>query len=99
MQIKISSVVPCLFVLFFLGNENMYWLTRYNSESLKIDMEDFDGNKVTVLYKFFAVGSSEDMYRLRAEDFEGDAGIDPSKSMSHIFALDIFDSTWSFLSH
>ena len=75
----------------------MYWLTRYNSESLKIDMEDFDGNKVSVIYKFFAVGSSEDMYRLRAEDFEGDAGIDTSKSMSYIFALDIFDSTWSFL--
>ena len=77
-----------MFVCFvFLGNENMYWLTRYNSESLKIDMEDFDGNKVSVLYKFFAVGSVDDMYRLRAEDFEGDEGIDTSKSMSYIFAL------------
>ena len=40
---------------------------------LRIDLEDFDGNKSHAVYQRFRISSEEDSYRLSASNYTGDA--------------------------
>ncbi|KTG36135.1 hypothetical protein cypCar_00043932 [Cyprinus carpio] len=54
---------------YWLGLENMYQLTRNRKYMLRVDLEDFEGNQVFVLYSSFSVGPEADGYRLHVSGF------------------------------
>ncbi|XP_058490457.1 microfibril-associated glycoprotein 4-like [Solea solea] len=54
---------------FWLGLENIHVLTQRKSYELRVDMEDFEGNKAYVYYSTFSVGPEEDGYRLQVGGF------------------------------
>uniref|UniRef100_A0A673N526 Microfibril-associated glycoprotein 4-like n=1 Tax=Sinocyclocheilus rhinocerous TaxID=307959 RepID=A0A673N526_9TELE len=60
---------------YWLGLENMYQLTRKNKYMLRVDLEDFQGNKVFALYSSFSVDPEADGYKLHVSGFtDGGAG-------------------------
>ncbi|XP_026055743.1 microfibril-associated glycoprotein 4-like isoform X1 [Carassius auratus] len=60
---------------YWLGLENMYQLTRKNKYMLRVDLEDFQGNKAFALYSSFSVGPEADGYKLQVSGFkDGGAG-------------------------
>uniref|UniRef100_A0A8C1S973 Microfibril associated protein 4 n=1 Tax=Cyprinus carpio TaxID=7962 RepID=A0A8C1S973_CYPCA len=60
---------------YWLGLENMYQLTRNRAYILRVDLEDFQGNKVFAQYSNFSVGPETDGYKLQVSRFtDGGAG-------------------------
>jgi ficolin len=59
---------------FWLGNEALYLLTSNGKYKLRIDMEDFEGNKRYAEYSTFSISSSADNYRLTVSGYTGNAG-------------------------
>jgi predicted nucleic acid-binding Zn-ribbon protein len=59
---------------FWLGNENIYMLTNNEDYSLRIEMEDFEGNKRYAQYSHFKIHSEADYYKLEIDGYEGNAG-------------------------
>ena len=59
---------------FWAGNEFLYNLTKAGPMQLRIDMEDFDGNKAFAKCDEFQVGGEEDKYRLYVHGYRGTAG-------------------------
>lgn len=57
------------------GNYLLHTLTSFRKYSLRIDLEDFEGNTAFAMYKQFRVGSEEDGFRLTAEGYSGTAGL------------------------
>lgn len=57
------------------GLENLHHMTKEKRFELRVDMEDFEGNKVYSHYSSFYVGSESDGYVLEVSDFrDGGAG-------------------------
>ncbi|XP_050964061.1 microfibril-associated glycoprotein 4-like [Labeo rohita] len=75
---------------YWLGLENMYQLTCNRSYLLRVDLEDFDGNKVFALYSSFSVGPEADGYRLHVSGFT-DGGAGDSLSGHNAFRFSTFD--------
>ncbi|XP_069108438.1 microfibril-associated glycoprotein 4-like isoform X1 [Argopecten irradians] len=59
---------------FWLGNQALHFLTSQGGYELRIDMEDFDGNRRFCIYKFFHVGGLSTNYKLSIAYYSGDAG-------------------------
>ena len=60
---------------FWLGLEHMHRLTNvHGNATLRVDLEDSDGNRAHAQYTYFRVTSQEDGYRLFADGYSGDAG-------------------------
>ena len=61
---------------FWWGLNNMWMMTagRDRQYELRINMEDFDGEKRHAVYQGFRISSEEDGYRLSATNYTGDAG-------------------------
>ncbi|XP_060555530.1 angiopoietin-related protein 7-like [Ruditapes philippinarum] len=59
---------------FWLGNDNLYDLTEHGNHELRIDMEDFEGNKAYAKYSHFKVHGEVDKYRLEVSGYSGSAG-------------------------
>ena len=59
---------------FWLGNDNLHRLTATDDVILRVDLEDFDGNKTYAEYTTFKVADEEDNYRLLIERYSGTAG-------------------------
>jgi len=60
---------------YWLGLENIHRLTLSRKHELRVDMEDFEGNKVFARYSSFSVGSEADGYKLVVGGFKsGGAG-------------------------
>ncbi|XP_059893246.1 microfibril-associated glycoprotein 4-like isoform X5 [Gadus macrocephalus] len=60
---------------YWLGLENIHLLSGKKSYKLRVDMEDFDGAKVSAEYSSFNVASEKDGYRLTLSGFkDGGAG-------------------------
>uniref|UniRef100_A0A3Q2DUB7 Microfibril associated protein 4 n=1 Tax=Cyprinodon variegatus TaxID=28743 RepID=A0A3Q2DUB7_CYPVA len=60
---------------YWLGLETMHLLTQTRNYELRVDMEDFEGQKVFALYSAFSVGSEADGYKLNLGSFiRGAAG-------------------------
>ena len=64
---------------FWLGNDNLYCLTATDDVILRVDLEDFDGNKTYAEYTTFNVADEVDKYRLLIGGYNGTAG----DSMAH----------------
>ncbi|XP_078684952.1 uncharacterized protein LOC144918264 [Branchiostoma floridae x Branchiostoma belcheri] len=59
---------------YWLGNENIHLLTSKKDYSLRIDLEDWSGNKRYAEYDTFRVAGESDAYRLTVSGYSGTAG-------------------------
>ncbi|KAL7029323.1 hypothetical protein ACKWTF_006186 [Chironomus riparius] len=59
---------------FWMGNENIYMLTNNEDYALRIELEDFEGNKRYAQYSHFKVNPEADYYKLEIDGYEGNAG-------------------------
>ncbi|XP_028315281.1 fibrinogen-like protein 1 [Gouania willdenowi] len=59
---------------FWLGNDNLHYITAQGNYSLRINLEDFDGNQRYAEYKDFKVADEKDQYRLSFGAYVGTAG-------------------------
>ncbi|XP_071162193.1 ficolin-2-like [Mytilus edulis] len=59
---------------FWLGNKNIAQLTSEGTHELRIDVEDWDGNKRYAVYRNFSIGAASTKYRLSINDYSGNAG-------------------------
>ena len=59
---------------FWLGNDNLHRLTAADDVILRVDLEDFDGNKTYAEYTTFKVADEADKYRLLIGGYNGTAG-------------------------
>ncbi|XP_008286332.1 fibrinogen-like protein 1 [Stegastes partitus] len=59
---------------FWLGNDNLNYITAQGNYSLRISLEDFDGNQRYAEYKNFKVADEKDHYRLTFGAYIGTAG-------------------------
>ncbi|CAG9802723.1 unnamed protein product [Chironomus riparius] len=59
---------------FWMGNENIYMLTNNEDYALRIELEDFEGNKRYAQYAHFKIHSEADYYKLEIDGYEGNAG-------------------------
>ena len=59
---------------FWAGNELLHKLTKERPLELRIDMEDFDGNKRFAKYEKFQIEDEKDKYRLHVSGYSGTAG-------------------------
>ncbi|XP_060555534.1 angiopoietin-related protein 7-like [Ruditapes philippinarum] len=59
---------------FWLGNDNLQVLTEHGNHELRIDMEDFEGNKAYAKYSHFKVYREVAKYRLIVSGYSGNAG-------------------------
>ncbi|XP_051975835.1 uncharacterized protein fgl2b [Xyrauchen texanus] len=70
---------------FWLGNDKIHWLTKAKNMSLRIELEDFKGNKEYALYKHFYVANESQQYRMSIDGYSGTAGnaMQLSKKYNH----------------
>ncbi|KAM8973515.1 angiopoietin-related protein 6 [Pelodytes ibericus] len=59
---------------YWLGLENIYWLTSQGSYRLLILMEDWQGREAYAEYDYFRLEPESDFYRLRLGLYHGNAG-------------------------
>ena len=59
---------------FWLGNDNLHRLTAAGNVTLRVDLEDFDGNFTYAEYTTFKVTDEADKYRLLIGGYNGTAG-------------------------
>jgi len=59
---------------FWLGNENIYMLTNAEDYSLRVELEDFEGNIRFAEYSSFKLYSEREQYKLEIGGYTGDAG-------------------------
>ncbi|MCL4129541.1 UNVERIFIED_CONTAM: hypothetical protein GTU68_019169 [Idotea baltica] len=58
---------------FWLGLDNIHDLVNETQMELRVDLEDFDGEKRWAKYDLFHIEDSAGKYRLKLEDYQGDA--------------------------
>ncbi|KAF2355399.1 Fibrinogen alpha/beta/gamma chain C-terminal globular domain [Trinorchestia longiramus] len=59
---------------FYLGNENIYLLTNTQEHILRVELEDFEGNRRYAEYSTFKLHSELDLYKLEIGGYAGNAG-------------------------
>ncbi|KAI1882362.1 hypothetical protein AGOR_G00249900 [Albula goreensis] len=59
---------------YWLGLENLYWLTNQGTYKLLVTMEDWSGRKVFAEYASFRIEAEADFYKLRVGRYHGNAG-------------------------
>ena len=59
---------------FWLGNDNIHRLTAVDDVTLRVDLEDFDGNIKHAEFAIFKVADEGDKYRLEIGGYNGTAG-------------------------
>ena len=59
---------------FWLGLDKINRLTAAQSNSLRVELEDFDENKKYATYSTFKVGNADTKYTLTVSGYGGDAG-------------------------
>ena len=64
---------------FWIGNENLHWLTTTYSCRLKIELTDWYNETRTAIYEMFSVASQNDGYRIRIGEYHGD--MEPSNKV------------------
>lgn len=58
---------------YWLGNDNIFLLTNQDNYEMRVDMWDFEGNRVYALYQSFKIDGARDNYKLHIHSFEGSA--------------------------
>ncbi|KAM3933423.1 angiopoietin-2-like [Leptodactylus fuscus] len=59
---------------YWLGNEFVHQLTSERPYTLRIQLQDWDGNEAYSLYDVFSLGNEENNYRLNVRGYSGTAG-------------------------
>lgn len=59
---------------YWLGLENIYWLTNQANYKLLVTLEDWSGRKVFAEYASFRLEPEADFYKLRVGRYHGNAG-------------------------
>lgn len=59
---------------YWIGLENLYWLTNQGTYKLLVTMEDWSGRKVFAEYASFRVDPESEFYKLRVGRYHGNAG-------------------------
>ena len=59
---------------FWRGNDNLHRLTTADNVTLRVDLEDFDGNITYAEYTTFKVANESDKYRILVGGYRGTAG-------------------------
>ncbi|XP_046550106.1 LOW QUALITY PROTEIN: fibrinogen-like protein 1 [Haliotis rubra] len=59
---------------FWLGNDNLHYLTTQGDTMLLIEMQDWDGKKYVANYDHFRVDNETKLYRLHVSGYHGNAG-------------------------
>ncbi|XP_016894595.1 fibrinogen-like protein 1 [Cynoglossus semilaevis] len=59
---------------FWIGNDKLHNITSQGNYTLRINLEDFDGNQRYAEYQEFKVANEEDFYRLTFGAYTGTAG-------------------------
>ena len=59
---------------YWLGLENIYWLTNQGNYKLLVTMEDWSGRKVFAEYASFRLEPESEYYKLRLGRYHGNAG-------------------------
>ena len=59
---------------FWLGNDNLHRLTAAGNVTLRVDLEDFEGNIRYAEYTIFKMADEVDKYRLLIGGYSGTAG-------------------------
>uniref|UniRef100_A0A8C4DYE0 Fibrinogen C-terminal domain-containing protein n=1 Tax=Dicentrarchus labrax TaxID=13489 RepID=A0A8C4DYE0_DICLA len=81
---------------YWLGLDNIYYLTHNRKIELLVDMEDFEGKKVFARWSLFSIDAECDGYRLHVSGFtNGGAGDSLSGHSGHKFStFDKDQDTW-----
>uniref|UniRef100_A0A8C7FD22 Microfibril associated protein 4 n=1 Tax=Oncorhynchus kisutch TaxID=8019 RepID=A0A8C7FD22_ONCKI len=82
---------------YWLGLENIHLLTKRRKYELRVDMEDFEGNRVFAMYSSFFLDSEADGYKLHVTGFtNGGAGDSLAYHSGLMFStFDKDQDTWS----
>lgn len=59
---------------FWLGNEQIYQITNQGNYKLRIDMEQWNGQKYYAVYDIFRIADESDNYRLQISRYHGTSG-------------------------
>lgn len=62
-------------VITFVGNKYTHQLTVEGHSVLRIELEDFSGNKRYAEYSSFSLADVTDNYRIQVTGYTGDAGM------------------------
>lgn len=89
---------------FWIGNENLHWLTTIYSFRLKIELTNWHNETRRAIYEKFHVANKNDHYRLFIDDYHGDMDLhhkfDSSSLLSSfvdvISSVDFFSSLTGF---
>jgi len=56
---------------FWLGNENLYWLTNNYQCRLKIELTDWYNETRLAIYELFRISNQHDDYRIQIDGYNG----------------------------
>jgi hypothetical protein len=56
---------------FWIGNENLYWLTNNYQCRLKIELTDWYNETRTATYEIFHISNQNDDYRIQIDGYSG----------------------------
>eukprot|EP00079_Xenopus_tropicalis_P012917 XP_002940496.1 PREDICTED: fibrinogen-like protein 1 [Xenopus tropicalis] len=59
---------------YWLGNENLHYLTLQGDYILRVELVDFEGQRRFAQYKSFSVGDEETSYQMSCGEYTGTAG-------------------------
>ncbi|XP_052067460.1 ryncolin-2-like [Mytilus californianus] len=59
---------------FWIGNDNLHMLTSKRNYHLRVDLEDWDGQRRYAVYQIFMVGDENTKYKLSIGSYRGTAG-------------------------
>ncbi|OXA49480.1 Tenascin-R, partial [Folsomia candida] len=75
---------------FWIGLKTIHELTEAGYTQLRVDLEDWEGNKAYATYETFKVGGPQDKYKLTVKGYNGTAGDSLSRNAGKKFTT--FDS-------
>uniref|UniRef100_A0A8W8ISS0 Fibrinogen C-terminal domain-containing protein n=1 Tax=Magallana gigas TaxID=29159 RepID=A0A8W8ISS0_MAGGI len=61
-------------LVYFLGNEDIHFLTSRTKQEIRVDLQKFSGEKAYAKYSTFTVGSESQKYKLTVGGYSGTAG-------------------------
>ena len=74
LSISTLQYEPTRIINVFLGNQVVHEITVHGLYELRINLEDFEGNKRFAKYSHFRISNEADGYRLTVSGFAGNAG-------------------------
>jgi len=82
------------------GNDNIHQLTTTVRQKLRVELEDFEGNKTYAQYNDFLVGSEEEQYKLlMIGTYNGTAGqcdVETSTEFFYSRNIGLYAVNWLF---